>query len=179
MQRKIYNPIQKDYVTFLEMSHETEGKYTLIEVDLAVGGGVGLHYHKSYNEHFKCTEGILGVEVEGKIYHLQVGEEIMAQMGQRHRFFNPTPQRCSFLCTLSPGNRNFEMMLQIGYGIARNGWTDKKGVPKNKLHLGYLVRLGDTWLTGWRRMFHFFINFWNQKAIKKGIDKELQEFVEY
>jgi hypothetical protein len=90
---------------------------------------------------------------------------------------------CNFVVTklskTSAYSHKIRKMLQIGYGIARNGWTDKKGVPKNKLHLGYLVRLGDTWLTGWRRIFHFFIDFWNQKAIKKGIDKELQEFVEY
>ncbi len=45
--RKIYNPIQQDCVTFLKTSAETDGEYTLVEVELADGGG--LHYHKTYS----------------------------------------------------------------------------------------------------------------------------------
>lgn len=47
--RKIYNPIQQDCVTFLKTSAETDGEYTLVEVELADGGGGGLHYHKTYS----------------------------------------------------------------------------------------------------------------------------------
>jgi hypothetical protein len=48
--RTIYNPVQRDSVVFLETVSETNGKYTLVEVELAAGGGVGLHYHKTYSE---------------------------------------------------------------------------------------------------------------------------------
>ena len=51
MQRKIYNPIQKDTVTFLKTSEDTKGEYTLVEVELADDGGVGLHYHKTLLRH--------------------------------------------------------------------------------------------------------------------------------
>lgn len=34
MERKIYNPIQKDYVTFLKTNEETDGEYTLVEVGI-------------------------------------------------------------------------------------------------------------------------------------------------
>ena len=40
-ERKIYNPIQKDYVTFLKTAGDTNGECTLVEVELADGGGVG------------------------------------------------------------------------------------------------------------------------------------------
>ena len=36
---RIYNPIQKDYATFLETSDETGGEHTLIEIEVAPGGG--------------------------------------------------------------------------------------------------------------------------------------------
>jgi hypothetical protein len=39
--RRIYNPIQKDYLTFLKTSAETNGAFTLVEVELAPKGGVG------------------------------------------------------------------------------------------------------------------------------------------
>ena len=45
--RRIYNPVQKDYATFLETSAETNGLRTLIEIELAPGGGNLVHYHKA------------------------------------------------------------------------------------------------------------------------------------
>ena len=53
MERKIYNPIQKDQVVFLKTAADTNGACTLVEVTLADGGGVGLHYHKTYAEKFE------------------------------------------------------------------------------------------------------------------------------
>lgn len=38
-QRRYYHPIQKDYATFLQTSEETGGERTLIEVEVAPGGG--------------------------------------------------------------------------------------------------------------------------------------------
>ena len=40
MERKIYNPIQKGTVIFLKTAADTNGEYTLVEVELADGGGV-------------------------------------------------------------------------------------------------------------------------------------------
>ncbi len=37
--QRYYHPIQKDYATFLQTSEETSGEYTLIEVEVAPGGG--------------------------------------------------------------------------------------------------------------------------------------------
>lgn len=56
-ERTIYNPLQKDYVRFIKLGNETNGASTLVEVELANGGGVGLHYHKTYAETFTCLEG--------------------------------------------------------------------------------------------------------------------------
>jgi quercetin dioxygenase-like cupin family protein len=99
---KIYNPIQKDYVTFLEMSHETQEKHTLLEVDLAPSGGVGLHYHKHYSETFEVIEGLLGVQIGKEIKYLKVGDTATALAGVRHRFFNDTKARCKFRCVVKP-----------------------------------------------------------------------------
>ena len=45
-QQRYYHPIQKDNATFLETSEETGGEYSLIEVEVAPGGGNNPHYHK-------------------------------------------------------------------------------------------------------------------------------------
>ena len=68
MERRIYNPLQKDTVTFLKTAADTNGEYTLVEVELADGGGVGLHYHKTYAEAFECIEGEVQVRL-GKTIH--------------------------------------------------------------------------------------------------------------
>ena len=45
--RRYYHPLQKDYATFLETSEETGGDRTLIEIEVAPGGGNAPHYHKT------------------------------------------------------------------------------------------------------------------------------------
>ena len=66
--RRIYNPVQKDYVTFIKTSAETNGEFTLVEVELAPQGGVGIHYHKTYSERFDCLEGELKVQAGKTVY---------------------------------------------------------------------------------------------------------------
>ena len=53
MERKIYNPIQRDQVIFLKTHADTDGEYTLAEVELADGGGVGLHIIKPMRKNFR------------------------------------------------------------------------------------------------------------------------------
>jgi len=45
LSRVIYNPVQQDTAIFIQTLQETNGAYSLIEVEVAPGGGVGLHYH--------------------------------------------------------------------------------------------------------------------------------------
>ena len=41
-----------------------------------------------------------------------------------------------FHVELTPGHRGFEQALQIGYGLAEDGLTNDKGMPKNLVHAG-------------------------------------------
>jgi mannose-6-phosphate isomerase-like protein (cupin superfamily) len=61
--RHIYHPTQKDYATFLETSAQTGGKHTLIEIEVAPGGGTVPHYHLAYSERFEVLEGELEVHL--------------------------------------------------------------------------------------------------------------------
>src|SRR5437868_2420432 len=135
MERKIYNPIQKDSVTFLKTSDETNGECTLVEVELADGGGVGLHYHKTYSEKFDCMEGEVQVKLGDTIHNLKAGQSATAQPNTNHLFRNRSGNVCKFRVELRPASKGFEQSLQIGYGLARDGRTDKKGFPKDRLAL--------------------------------------------
>ena len=180
MEKKIYNPIQQDTVTFLKTAADTNNEYTLVEVELADGGGVGLHYHKTYAESFECLEGELQVQLGKKIHVLITGESATAVPMVHHLFRNRSGKPCRFRVELRPGSRGFEQSLQIGYGLAGDGQCKPNGFPKDKLALAWLFEISESNLPGWMSLFEFILRSQAKKARKKGIDKKLIErYVKY
>lgn len=175
MERKIYNPIQKDTVVFLKTHSDTDGEFTLVEVELASGGGVGLHYHKTYSEKFTCIEGLVQVQLGKTLNELRPGESATAKPMDNHLFRNRSSKPCRFLVELRPASRGFEESLQIGYGLASDGLCKKNGFPKDKLALAWLFDISESNLPGWMSAFEFILRKQAKKAVQKGIDKKLRE----
>ncbi len=175
MDRKIYNPIQKDYVTFLKTHADTNGECTLVEVELADGGGVGLHYHKTYSEKFDCLEGEVEVQLGKTVYALKPGESATAGPNINHLFRNRSGKSCKFKVELRPASRGFEESLQIGYGLARDGECKPNGFPKNKLALAWLFDISESNLPGWMSLFEFILRKQAKKGRMKGIDMQLKK----
>lgn len=173
MERKIYNPIQKDTVVFLKTAVETDGEYTLVEVELSDGGGVGLHYHKTYKESFTCLEGEVQIQLGKKIHKLKKGENATADENVNHLFRNRSGQKCRFQVELRPASRGFEQSLQIGYGLAQDGLCKSNGFPKDKLALAWLFDISESNLPGWMSIFEFILRKQAKKALAKGVDKDL------
>ena len=171
--RRIYNPVQKDYVTFLKTAKETNNQSTLVEVELAPKGGVGLHYHKTYSEKFDCIEGELKVQAGKEIFTLSPGQSVTALPNINHRFFNTSDKVCKFKVELNPASSGFEKSLQIGYGLARDGETNSKGFPKNRLALAWLFEISESNLPGWMSIFEFILRSQAKKAKAIGLDQEL------
>ncbi len=175
MQRTIYNPIQKDTVTFLKTYADTNGECTLVEVDLANGGGVGLHYHKTYSETFDCLQGEVQVRLGKTIHNLKSGDSVTADPNINHLFRNRSGKPCKFQVELRPASRGFEQSLQIGYGLATDGECKPNGFPKDKLALAWLFDISESNLPGWMSIFEFILKKQARKARKKGVDKMLIE----
>jgi quercetin dioxygenase-like cupin family protein len=175
MERKIYNPIQKDTVTFLKTSADTNGESTLVEVILADGGGVGLHYHKTYSESFECLEGEVQIQLGKTIHKLQPGQSATAEPNINDLFRNRSGKFCKLRVELKPASRGFEQSLQIGYGLAQDGKCKPNGFPKDKLALAWLFNTSESNLPGWMSIFEFILRKQARKARKKGIDKDLTE----
>ena len=173
MERKIYNPIQKDSVIFLKTHADTNGDYTLVEVELADGGGVGLHYHKTYSEKFDCIDGEVQVQLGKTIHTLQAGQSATAEPNINHLFRNRSGKSCKFRVELRPASRGFEQSLQIGYGLASDGLCKPNGFPKDKLALAWLFDISESNLPGWMSIFEFILRKQAKTARKKGIDKQL------
>ena len=175
MERKIYNPIQKDTVTFLKTSADTDGACTLVEVELADGGGVGLHYHKSFSVRFDCLEGEVQVKLGKKLYTLMPGDTATAKPHINHLFQNRSGKPCRFRVELRPASRGFEESLQVGYGLARDGQCAKNGFPKDKFALAWLFDISESNLPGWMSIFEFVLRRQAKAARLKGIDRALTE----
>jgi len=172
--RRYYHPLQKDYATFLKTSEETGGEYTLIEVQLAPGGGNAPHYHKTYDERFEVLEGALELLVGEETLTLRSGEKAVAKKNTLHRFRNPTDEPTTFLVELRPGHSGFEKALKAGYGLARDGRTFSDGTPKNPYHLGVLLEWSEIRLPGIFTVAEPFFRLLAKRARRKGIDKELE-----
>jgi quercetin dioxygenase-like cupin family protein len=173
--RSIYNPYQKDTVLFLETFNETGGRYTLVEVEMAAGGGNGLHYHNTYAETFECFSGELKIQVGKNIHTLQPGESATAHPHQLHRFFNDSDKACKFKVTITPGCKGFEETLQIAYGLARDGRVNSKGMPTKLSHLGLLLVLSESKLPGWQGVIEKVFRLVGKRALKNGIADELRK----
>lgn len=141
------SPLEKYEVTILESSADTEGAYSLLEVNLFTGGGNEMHYHTTFSEHFEVLSGVLSVQIGKKILQLQPGDCYTVTPHVHHRFFNESGSSAIFRCTISPA-RDFEKVLRIGYGLANDGLINKKGMPKNFWHAMILFNLAESYLCG-------------------------------
>jgi quercetin dioxygenase-like cupin family protein len=169
------NPIYGDKAIFLKTSEETNGAQTLIEIELAVKGGNTKHYHDSYSEKFTVVEGQLTLYVEGSFTKLKKGDHFLVNPKVVHYFKNDTQEKVKFLVEFQPGQPGFEKALMIGYGLAKDGLTNKKGIPKKFSHLALLIVLSGAQVPGLFKMIDPLFKWVAERAAKRG---ELQALVE-
>ena len=149
MKRTIINPVIKDTVTFIQTSAESGGRMTEGEITLMPGGGNPLHYHKSYAETFTAIEGDLGLKLGRNITRiLKPGQTYTVEPMSMHCFFNPTGKEIKFNVKVSPGHTGFEYSLRILYGLAADGLTNKKSIPKSLKHSAIIICMSDMNLPG-------------------------------
>src|SRR5678816_3441629 len=101
--RTFVNPAINDSATFIKTSAETEGEYTLIEIDLGKSDGPPLHYHNAFSETFEVREGVLYLQAGKEKRKLNIGESFTVPVGTPHRFYNEVDNRVKFHITLQPG----------------------------------------------------------------------------
>ncbi len=166
--RTIVNPVIKDTVTFLETAAETGGKQTRVQVTLMPGGGTPPHYHKFLTETFEVISGNLGLEVDGKPVQLGEGKAVTVFPGMIHRFFNDGTEPVTFLTTITPGSRGFEQSLHILYGLAADGRTNKKAVPRSLTHLAIISDISDMHTTGFLALLNPLLRRLARKAKQSG-----------
>ncbi|WP_276955114.1 cupin domain-containing protein [Allomeiothermus silvanus] len=170
--RTITNKVIKDRVTFLQRT-DGKGSPTVLEIELAPGGGNFPHIHTTYDETFTAVRGTLGLRVGGKELRLEPGESTTAQRGTVHNFFNPSQESVTFRVELTPGHRGFEGSLIIGYGLADDGLTDAKSIPKNLVHTALLLEMSDMRFPGLMGLLMPVLRLMAAYARGRGVEQEL------
>lgn len=174
MKRKIINSVIKDTVTFVQTSDETNSKISELALTLMPGGSNFSHYHKAFTETFTAIDGALGLKLGGnEIKILQPNETYAVLPNQVHSFFNPGDKEIRFKITITPGHTGFENSLRILYGLAEDGFTDKKSMPKSLTHVAVIGSLSDSYLPGFMRFLSPILNFLARRATQSGLEKKL------
>lgn len=171
--RYFENPVYKDKVRVLKSNDETGGAYSLGQLEVAPGGGNSLHVHKAFAETFTAVKGILGVQLRSRKMYLRPGESVTIPVGTPHHFFNDSDKEITCHVKFTPGHGGFEKGLAIAYGLAADGKTSAKGVPKNLTHLALIIVLTDTRPAGVMGLLMPLFTYLAARAKRKGIERDL------
>lgn len=176
MKRTYYNPVIKDTITFLQTAAESGNQVTEIEITLMPGGGNPLHFHRTYSETFIAIDGDLGLKLGGgRKKVLKPGESHCVAPMQLHSFFNPGNSEIKFKVQIHPGHTGFENSLKILCGLAADGLTNKKAIPKSMKHLAMIGEMSDMRLPGIIGLLTPVLKRVAKKARQRGEEKELIE----
>jgi len=171
--RTFANPAINDAATFIKTSSETNGEFTLIEIELGKSDGPPLHYHNAFSEKFEVKEGVLYLQTGWDKRKLNIGDSVTVPAGTNHRFYNETNDIVKFHITLRPGHTGMENFIKIFYGLASDGLTDKKGRPRKFAHLAVALVMSDSNAPGWMSLLAPVIRNVAKRAKKNGTEKWL------
>jgi mannose-6-phosphate isomerase-like protein (cupin superfamily) len=148
--RTIENRLTGERVTFLLTTDETNGECVRIRNTTFAGSqGVVLHYHLTYTETFEVLEGRLDMSVGSNDSHLALaaGSSAFVPLKTAHRFWNSSSEPVVFEVEIRPA-RNFEKALRAQFGLAADGRTNDRAVPKNPLELSLIYELAESYIAG-------------------------------
>ncbi|MCB9285650.1 MAG: cupin domain-containing protein [Lewinellaceae bacterium] len=172
---KIVNPVIGEEVIFHTTSRQSNGEKTLMEITLSPKGGNPLHYHKRFAEKFTVIDGELNVQIGKSIHKLKKGDTATANIKDRHRFFNTSGKTTKFYCELTPASEGFENVLRIGFGLSRDGYAAKNGLPKSIRHMSIIMNMGEGYFVGIFSIFEKIFRLVAKSGKSKKIEKELLE----
>lgn len=171
--RTYVNPIFKDTVTFLKTADETAGVYSEYRLTLMPGGGTPPHIHNRFTETFTALTGNLGLKLGRRTLILQPGESHTVPIGTVHNFFNPSPEEIAFGIRFDPGFVGFDRMIRILYGLARDGKTNRAGIPKSLATVVVACEIGDTNLPGLWKIAAPVLRMLAARARQNGLEQQL------
>jgi mannose-6-phosphate isomerase-like protein (cupin superfamily) len=135
----IENPVTGEVLIFRKTSRDTGGEYVLVETILRPGATVAAaHVHPYQSESFEVLEGRVGMKVGRRKVELGAGEGVTVLPGAAHKFWNAGDGEARFTCEVRPAGE-FEQLIETMFGLAADGKTSKKGMPR-PLRLAVIAR---------------------------------------
>jgi hypothetical protein len=110
-----------------------------------------------------------------KKYYLKPGESMTVPLYAPHHFFNDTKEPVTCHIKFAPGHDGFPKGIAIGYGLAADGKTNSKGIPKSLKQLAMLMVLTDTKPVGLMGLLFPLFKFLAAKAKRDGTEQALLE----
>jgi len=101
----------------------------IAEVTLEPGGSAaGVHVHPNQTETFRILDGTVGFRVGRERLFATTGDTVTVKAGTAHTFWNTSESRARFVCEIRPA-LGFERLLETMFALARDGKTDRRGMP--------------------------------------------------
>lgn len=124
------NRIQGDRFVVREGGEDTGGERLVGDLYIRPGGAIaGKHVHSYITERFEVVAGTVGFHVNGRDELARVGEQVEVPPGAVHAWWNAGEDEAHVLVDIRPAER-FELMVQNLYGLANDGKSNAKGVPR-------------------------------------------------
>jgi quercetin dioxygenase-like cupin family protein len=100
---------------FLVSSEETNGAWSLVELKEMPGYHTNLHRHNHTDEAFYVLDGVLTVNINGKISEYAAGSYVLIPRGTPHAQGNHGNTPARILLTMTPGGfeRSFKDRIEL------------------------------------------------------------------
>jgi quercetin dioxygenase-like cupin family protein len=149
LSRTVSNPVMGVTVTFVTASDETGGAHVEALVSIPAGDkGPPRHFHTDFEETFTAVDGVLFMDLgDRRGIRLQPGESVTVPRNVRHRYYNDGDRTAVFRFAARPGLA-YEKGIRAGFGLAADGRTDAKGIPRDPLDMALVFALSGSYVAG-------------------------------
>lgn len=124
------NRVQGDRAVVREGSEDTAGERLVVDLYVRSGGAVAeKHIHSYITERFEVLSGTVRFHLDGRDEVVGPGRQVVVPPGAVHDWWNVGDDEAHVLVDIRPAER-FELMIQNLYGLANDGKTNARGLPK-------------------------------------------------
>jgi quercetin dioxygenase-like cupin family protein len=125
----INNPVTGERIIVLQSGQETAGKLFVFELSLRAHAFVNAeHIHPIQEEAFEVTRGTIRFRINGQELDTATGQKVVIPPGTRHILWNASDEEASMTVWLRPALKT-ETAFETLFGLARDGKTNKRGLP--------------------------------------------------
>lgn len=125
----IDNPVTGERIVVLQSAQETDGELFAFELTVKPHGFVAVeHIHLKQEEPFEVTRGTIRFRINGQEADAVVGQSVVVPSGTPHSWWNASDEEVAATVWLRPA-LNTEAFFETFFGLARDGKTNKRGLP--------------------------------------------------